>query len=327
MKTPRWLITGANGFLGYRVAEQAAGRGEAFGLVRSVDRRVAEGVTPVLGDLDDVASLGRLVLMVRPQCVIHLAAMTKVDQCQTQPEVSLQRNVTATRQLAEHCQETGAHFVFASTDMVFSGESGGYDESSQPQPVNLYGMHKRLAEEAVMQVCPTATICRLPWMFGMPTPQYDGHFAGMVKMLMDDQPVRLFDDEFRTPLSTEQVANSLLHVSLDPPEPRLLHFAGPTQVNRYQIGCWAAESLKVPLELVVRCQQTDHSSPTPRPANVSLATRFPHCVPSLHGTDVEADIRDFALRIKQEIENPKSMNAGQSGTVDQGPCDHSEHAH
>ncbi len=316
MNTPRWLITGANGYLGYRVGEQAARRGEAFGLVRSADRRVADGVAPVLGDLDDLASLDRILLMVRPHCVIHLAAMTKVDQCQVKPDQSFHRNVTATRQLAIRCQEMGTHFLFASTDMVFSGESGDYDEASESRPVNLYGEHKRLAEEAVLEVCPTATICRLPWMFGLPTPQYDGHFAGMVKMLIAGEAVRLFDDEIRSPLTTDRVASGLLDVSLDRPDRRLLHFSGPEKVNRYQIGLWAAESLEVPIDLVVRCQQADHSSPTPRPANVSLRTRFPNDVPALHDIDIEADVRSYASRIKREL-NPEESETDLS-------CDHGD---
>ena len=76
IKTPRLLITGANGFLGYRVSLQAASLGEAFVLVRSVDRRFAEGLTPVLLYFDDVASLCLLVLLFRPPFVFLFAAIT-----------------------------------------------------------------------------------------------------------------------------------------------------------------------------------------------------------------------------------------------------------
>jgi dTDP-4-dehydrorhamnose reductase len=323
MDIPRWLITGANGFLGYRVGQQAARRGEAFGMIRSADRRVADAVAPVLGDLADPTSLSRVVTMVRPQFVIHMAAMTKVADCEDSPETSLQQNVVASREIAKTCRELGIHLVYASTDMVFDGESGNYAESSDARPLNVYGNHKLLAEQAIHDVCPMATICRLPWMFGVPTPSYDGHFGGMVRSFLADESVTLFEDEFRTPLGTEQVATAILDISLamtsaqdfsgDLAVPRVLHIAGPLTASRFEIGCWAAEGLGASNDRVVRASRADGASVAKRPANTSLVSEFPDHLGDIPKRDIKADIVSCALRIKHEIECPSPGDHSHTG--------------
>lgn len=318
MDTPRWLITGANGLLGFRVGEQAAKRGEAFGMVRAPDRRVADGVAPVLGDLAEPESLARLLMMVRPRYVIHLAAMTKVAECESAPDVSLAQNVHASRALATACQELGVRLVFASTDMVFDGESAPYNESSEPRPLNVYGSHKLAAEQAIREVCPTALVCRLPWMFGVPTPQYDGHFGAMVRSLVAQESVTLFEDEFRTPLGTDQVATLLLDLSIGPDRvatgeapapsfssvPELLHFAGPRSASRYEIGCWAAEALGLSTDLIVKAGRGKWESTAKRPANTSLETQYASHLTDLSQRDIQADVAMCAKSIKHEIDCP-----------------------
>lgn len=321
MDTRRWLITGANGLLGYRVGEQAARRGEAFGMVRGPDRRVADGVAPVLGDLANLTALSAIILMVRPQFVIHLGAMTKVADCESDPETSLALNVTASQELAKATHELGAQFVFASTDMVFDGDGAPYGESSEPRPLNVYGNHKLMAEKAILEVCPNALICRLPWMFGIPTPQYDGHFGAMVRSILADQPVTLFDDEFRTPLGTDQVAKVLLDLSTgdlnaaadeNASAPRTLHFAGPLSASRYEIGCWAAEALSLSTDVIVRATRDQWESTAQRPANSSLISEHPDCLGDLPERDVKADIVAYAQRIKHEIDCPNPHDHSQS---------------
>jgi dTDP-4-dehydrorhamnose reductase len=304
MQAPRWLITGANGFLGYRVGELAVRSGDTFGMVRTAGRRVADGVAPVLGDLDDLPSLERLVLMVRPTHVVHLAAMTHVADCEVAPADSLRRNVDASRQLARCCHRAKARFVFTSTDMVFDGRNGPFSESSSPQPVNCYGEHKLLAEEAVVAECPNAVICRLPWMFGPSTPQYDGHFAGMVKQLLAGKEVTLFDDEIRTPLGTEQVAKALLDIAINPPDVRLLHFAGPQPMDRFTIGRLAAQAVSIPESQLIAGKQADWNGPAARPAEVCLITQYSDILTDLCSRDTDADIRACAKRVKADLDAP-----------------------
>jgi dTDP-4-dehydrorhamnose reductase len=316
MDTLRWLITGANGLLGYRVGEQAARRGEAFGMVRAPDRRVADGVAPVLADLANLSALRAIILMVRPQYVIHLAAMTKVADCESDPDTSLALNVSASQELAKASHELGAQFVFASTDMVFDGDRGPYAESSEARPLNVYGKHKLMAEKAIFDVCPTALVCRLPWMFGVPTPQYDGHFGAMVRSLLAEESVTLFEDEFRTPLGTDQVAKLLLDLSTGSLDvgsdaagenasvPRTIHFAGPLSTSRYEIGCWAAEALNLSTDLIVCAKRAAWQSTAQRPANSSLVTDHPECLADLPERDIKADVVAYAQRIKHEIDCP-----------------------
>lgn len=339
MDKARWMITGANGFLGYRVGEHAARRGEAFGVIRGPDRRVAEGVAPLLGSLDNPSMWSALLMMVRPTAVIHLAAMTKVADCEADPDKSLRENVEATRALASACHEANVRFVYASTDMVFDGEQGNYSEASEPRPTNIYGQHKRMAEVAVGEVCPDALVCRLPWMFGAPTPDYDGHFGGMIRQLLQGASVRLFEDEIRTPLGTDEVAEGLLDASLldasaldgvtsgETSGPRLLHFAGPLSASRYEIGCWAADAIGASRDLIDRAQRSDWGTSAARPANASLVSNHPDCLPALAHRDIRADIVACAQRTKHEIEHPNPHDHSYTLKEDAGGGHAHDHDH
>src|SRR5262245_26725793 len=102
-------------------------------------------------DLDDPASLVRLLHRDRPSAVVHAAAMTDVDACALDPDLALRRNAVVIGPLARACAQAGTGLVLISTNEVFDGErrdGRGYREDDEARPRNAYGASKRAAEEA-----------------------------------------------------------------------------------------------------------------------------------------------------------------------------------
>ena len=98
---------------------------------------------------------------------MHTAAARDPDSCERDPEMADTLNVRATEALARAAAGRGAKFVFISTDYVFDGKTPPYKENAIPNPINVYGLTKLIAERIVLQHCPDALIIRVSILYGI----------------------------------------------------------------------------------------------------------------------------------------------------------------
>ena len=229
----RLLVTGASGFLGYRICREARSGWQVFGMGHA--RPVAvEGVEALAMDLTDGAARARELDRIRPHAVIHTAAVSQPETCQQKPEAARAVNVDATEALGAWCAHHGAGMVLTSTDLVFDGTHAPYAETDPVSPVNAYGRQKVEAESRLRQVYPDAVICRMPLMFGH-APGTSGGFLGwMIRALEKGQPIRLFTDEYRTAVDTASAARGLLLFTEKPAG--TYHLGGRRRLSRYDMG-------------------------------------------------------------------------------------------
>jgi dTDP-4-dehydrorhamnose reductase len=143
----RWLVTGANGFLGWNVPRALDSAVELIGATRS--GTTADGYSGAVElDLLDVASSEHAIRNARPHVILHAAALANHENCQSDPQRARHTNVSATRQLAALSESIGATFVYISTDAVFDGALGNYSETSPTSPFSVYGETKLEGEIA-----------------------------------------------------------------------------------------------------------------------------------------------------------------------------------
>ncbi|RJG11188.1 dTDP-4-dehydrorhamnose reductase, partial [Massilia cavernae] len=150
------LLTGGSGQLGYELQRSLQGLGEV----------VAPGRAQM--DLADLAQVRAVIRAVRPGLVVNAAAYTAVDQAETEPAVARRINAEAPAVMADEARKLGAAMVQYSTDYVFDGnKQGAYLESDVANPVNVYGVTKLEAEQAVAAAGIPHLILRTSWMYGM----------------------------------------------------------------------------------------------------------------------------------------------------------------
>lgn len=215
-------------------------------------------------DLMDLSAVTGIFRIYRPDAVIHLAAMSGLAACQRDPSSSYKINVAASRRIAELCAETFIPCVFASTDIVFDGRSPPYRETDPVSPVNVYGEHKALAEASMRAVFPEVSVCRLSLVFGM-----DGAWVRPDgRPMYEGTVLRLFADEYRTPIQAERLVEGLF-LALER-SPGILHLGGGERVSRYDFGHLIAEMHSLKKANIVSCRQIDADLGAPRPADVSL---------------------------------------------------------
>jgi dTDP-4-dehydrorhamnose reductase len=263
----RVLVTGAAGLLGGRVAALLAERFD----VRAARHRTAlpPGLATVDLDLLDAASLASTLDHVRPDAVVHCAAEGNVDRCEGEPRPAQRINAEATAELARACHARGLRLVALSTDLVFAGDRSFVNEEHAPAPLLVYGRTKLAGEAAVLAEAPDAAVLRVALVAGR------GHGAkatsteSVAWALHAGRPVRLYTDQFRTPVDSFSVADAAGR-ALERPVSGLFHVGGPERVTRFELGLRVAAVLGLSAEGITPVTTAEMPQAGRRPEDTSF---------------------------------------------------------
>ncbi|MFN6487351.1 MULTISPECIES: NAD(P)-dependent oxidoreductase [unclassified Nostoc] len=261
------LITGASGFLGWHLCQLAKQEWEIYGTYLSHPLEIP-GIKMLKIDLTAFQELQRIFNDVKPTAVIHTAAHSQPNFCQTHPEESHAINVTASCNIAGLCADNSIPCAFTSTDLVFDGLNAPYRETDAVCPVNLYGEQKAIAEADMLERYPMTAVCRMPLMFGAATPTANSFIQPFIETLQAEKQLSLFIDEFRTPVSGTTAAKGLL-LALEKVN-GIIHLGGKERISRYDFGQILVEVFQLPSTGLKSCRQKDVKMAAPRPADVSL---------------------------------------------------------
>lgn len=261
------LITGASGFLGWNVCQTLKNKWKVFGTVFSHRVDIA-GVTIVKIDLTDFKVLKKLFHEIRPDAVIHTAANSDTNFCQTHRTESQKINVDTSVNIAALCADYKIPCVFTSTDLVFNGLNAPYREEDPVCPVNIYGEQKALAENGMLKYHPLVAVCRMSLMFGTPGPGAKSFIQPMTEAMRAGGELRLFVDEFRTPVSVEAAVSGIF-LALEKVS-GLLHLGGIERISRYDFGKLLMDTIGIREARLIPCRQKDVIMPASRPPDVSL---------------------------------------------------------
>ena len=251
------LITGAAGQLGQDLVATFRGGGDE---VVAADRRVLD-VT------DRDAVLGS-IMSTRPDAVIHAAAWTAVDACESDPDRALRVNALGTRHVAEACRRAGAHLTYVSTDYVFDGtKDGPYVEWDRPDPQSVYGASKLGGEHEVAAHAPGASVVRTSWVCG----EHGGNMVKTVLRLSDRPELAFVDDQRGHPSFTADLAVGIRRLVVAR-VPGLFHLTNQGEASWYEfVQAILASAGHDPAKVrPIKTADLDPPRPAPRPANSVL---------------------------------------------------------
>jgi dTDP-4-dehydrorhamnose reductase len=266
----RILITGANGFVGGSVLHHAPADWDAHACSRSVLSAVPGNVTYHQVDLCDSTKTEQLIRSLKPEAILHIAAIANIDYSEAnQPEATLV-NTEATGRLARLAADQGAKFIFCSTDNVFNGEAGFYDEAALVSPVNFYGRTKVAAEVLAHESQENVVIARVALVIGLPFIGAGNSF--LIKMedsLKAGTTLKIPQNEVRSPVDVTTLGKSLLELA-DNDFTGVMNMAGSTCLNRYDMALQIARKLGYSEDLVHAIDSNALEGRAPRPNDVSL---------------------------------------------------------
>lgn len=155
------VITGSSGLLGANLVFELSKRGCPVAALHGRHGIALEAVPSFPFDLTDRSGTARLLTALKPAWIIHCAAATDVEWCETHPDECMRINAEASGELAAVARELGARLVYISTDAVFDGTAGGRREDDPYAPINRYALSKAAGEAAVLREIPEALIVRI----------------------------------------------------------------------------------------------------------------------------------------------------------------------
>ena len=188
------LITGASGLLGNKIVKIA---NHTYEVIPTYNTMTLHSNSVKL-DITNLNEVFNVFSKLEPNIVIHTASETNVDKCEIEKEHAWKTNAEGTRNIAEACQKVNAKLVCVSTDYVFNGEKGLYDEEDKPDPVNYYGLTKLEGEKQVIKHCKDHAILRTSVLYGW-HPWKLNFATWVINQLRQDKQVTVVDDHYNTP--------------------------------------------------------------------------------------------------------------------------------
>lgn len=267
------LVTGASGQLGRwtlrELVRRDPGRIVAWS-GRSTGNFDGIALEPVA--LEDRDAIRARLDAIRPDIVIHAAAMSAADDVRQNPERGRLVNEEGTRTLAEWCDQADARLIYTSTDLVFDGTKSYWTEEDTPAPLLEYGRTKARSEPLV-----TATkrglVARIALLYGPTLTGRPSFWSGCLNALRMGEERTVFTDEFRTPLDYVSASEILCDLALDRQERSgVIHVGGPERMSRFDLVRRAAIALGFDESLIRPVLAAETPMPEPRPRDVSMSS-------------------------------------------------------
>ena len=269
------LLTGSNGLLGQKLVQLILDRGE-YELIATAR---GENRLPMLDgngiyrslDVTDRDEVQRIMHEFKPDYVIHTAAMTNVDRCETEREGCWKLNVDAVQYLAEACQAHGTRLIHISTDFIFDGENGPYDESARANPLSYYGESKLAAEELLLASQNLQfAIARTVLVYGIAHDMSRSNIILWVKNSLENhKPIKVVDDQWRTPTLAEDLALGC-YLMVKHNATGIFNISGSNLLTPYDMAVQTADFFGLDKSFMTRADSSTFTQPAKRPAKTGF---------------------------------------------------------
>ena len=244
------LVIGGSGFIGRYLARRLGGVAghEVFCTFRS--RPPGDDANHWYQlELTDPVALEKLFGLIRPEVVVHLAALADVGTAEREPERAAAVNSVATAAIARHCEAFGARLVFVSTEYVFDGQRGFYREGEPPNPTTQYGRTKRDGERTVASLSSYWSILRTSIVYGWPAPGGRNFVPWLIDRLHRGEAYVGSTQVMRTPVYMEHLVDGIVRLVEDF-YPGVHHMAGRDWVSMYDFASAVAREFGLDESLV-----------------------------------------------------------------------------
>ncbi len=233
----RILLTGGSGLLGQYLNIKLSAENELLTLYNE-NHGNCHKYDSIKVDITDIGRLSLLFGNFRPDAVVHTACYSRPEICANLPRSEVYKlNVEATENIARLCSGFGSKLIFTSTDLVYAdSENGMADENGALNPLTLYAESKLMGEIAVQRNSDNYIILRTALLIGFGLNHSRNNFHVTYETLKAGKEVRMFYDQFRTPLSIRLAADMISRLCRMSVRNEIINFGGWDRVSRLQIG-------------------------------------------------------------------------------------------
>jgi len=262
----KYLVTGSAGLVGSRVIKE----------LTELDHKVyscynymkPENGIPTKLDLTNTNDIKDVIDRIKPDRIIHLAAMTNVDLCETEQDLATKINVKSTEIIAREAAKKNAFFIYVSTDYVFDGIQGMKKENDTPNPLGFYGKSKLDGELTLNNLASGWCIARTSTPFGIHKTKKS--FPLWVKENLEEKiEIPVLIDQFTSPTYVPNLSKMLIEIATRQIA-GIIHTAGATRISRFQLAEMIADKLNLDKTLLKPTKINEMNWKAPRPKDSSL---------------------------------------------------------
>ena len=262
----KFLVTGSAGLIGSQVVKDLVKQNHTVYSCYH-DEKPFHG-TPLLLDLTNQDKIIQTLQETKPDRIIHLAAMTNVDLCETEKDLATLLNIKATETIAKQAARHQIFFVYVSTDYVFDGRVGMKKEKDSTNPLGFYGKSKLEGEITLNNLASSCSIARTSTPFGIHHKKKS--FPLWVKESLESkQEIPILVDQFTSPTYVPNLSKMLIEVTKRQIA-GVIHLAGATRISRYNLAELVADKLDLDKKLLIPTKTDDMNWKAQRPKDSSL---------------------------------------------------------
>jgi dTDP-4-dehydrorhamnose reductase len=219
-------------------------------------------------DICNIESIEKKIDKIKPDCIINCAALTNLDQIESNPKNAYAINAYGAKNLAIVSLKKKIKLIHISTDSVFDGKIGSYKEEDLPNPINKYAKSKKMGEDLVKEISEKHVIVRTNF-YGN---NQDGKFLfnWIMKNLQQKIPITGFHDVIFNPLEIENLSSmiiELVHSNFF----GTIHLSSNQPMSKYEFATTIARKLNYDTDLVRKGSIKEANFIAQRPLNTSLS--------------------------------------------------------
>ena len=246
------IVTGSNGLVGQKVSSLLALETDYDVFMVSIEK---ENYQPDLKfkyqqlDLTNRKETKELILSFNPNIIINTAAFTNVDECENQREYAWRLNVDVVKNLIICAKVCDARIIHFSSDYIFDGKNGPYNEDSLPNPLSYYGKTKLASENALRESGIKYCIIRTMVIYGYAKIVRENFVLWIIRNLNNNQSIDIVTDQIGNPTLVDDIGYAIIKI-IRGNRTGIYHISGSEFISRYDFAIKVAEVFKLNTNLI-----------------------------------------------------------------------------
>jgi len=246
-------------------------------------------------DVTDAEQFERFVGQARPDVIYFAASIANVDTCEQHPDETYVTNVLGVHNAVQAANRFGCKLVYLSSEYLFDGTAGPYDEPAATKPLCVYGWQKLAAEHFIAAFASNWLIVRTAVVYSWES-QGKNFLYRLRGRLLQGEPIDVPVDQVSTPTYAPDLVQAMIDLA-ERKESGVFNICGRVAASRYQFAVAAAELFGLDPTLVKPVLTADLHQPARRPLNAGLTVHKTERVLGRPMLDYSAGLREMARRI------------------------------
>jgi len=298
MNSQRILITGVSGLLGSNLAYCLRDDYRVYGLYNT-HRLYLDKVTVYPCDLREKSKTEGIVRELRPDVIIHCAALTNVDICEEDIGLTEQMNVLATENIVHSMEDRDIKLIYISTDLVYDGKKGHFSENDPVGPSNAYARSKLKGEQEALKV-PGAVVLRTNF-FGWSVFEERSLGEWVISNLQAQREIKGFTDAIFSSIYTFDLA-AVMGQAIQKNLCGIYNLGSKGSLSKYDFAVMIARQLGLDASLITPASIDDFEFKAKRSKNLSLDVRKIEKDAGITCGSIEESVKHFAEDFKKNIQ-------------------------